>query len=104
MLFRQKTLVAVLLLGQAGGAVSNPRLQAAKHSSGAGVAQAGVTPVQGGGGGQVPHEMAACQPGLVMEKSEVKRNVRQPLLAVSVPGEFVPVYLPMSGKPVVGPL
>jgi hypothetical protein len=43
------------------------------------------------GGGGEPHEMEACQPGAVIEKSDVNWNVRQPLLEVTVPGEAVPV-------------
>jgi hypothetical protein len=35
--------------------------------------------------------MIASHPGAVIEKSESKMKVRQPLLAVTVPGEMVPV-------------
>jgi hypothetical protein len=40
----------------------------------------------------------------VMVKSEVKTNVKHPDAAVTVPGELVPVYVPMMGEEVLGPL
>ena len=90
-MFRQKTFTDEPVPGQAGGAVSVPRLQALEQLSGAGEEQAGVTPVHGGGGGHVTQEIAACQPARVIEKSDVKTKVRQPWSAVTVPGELVPV-------------
>jgi hypothetical protein len=48
-----------------------------------------VVPVGGGGG--VLQFIAAVKPAAVMEPSEVKRTVIQPLVPTTVPGLFVPV-------------
>jgi len=103
MLLRQNTLLAEPVKGQLGGGVRVPRWQASAQMSGGVDAHVGAVPVQGGGGGQGIQEMFAAHPASDMEKSESKMKVRQPLLAVTVPGETVPEYVPITGNAEEGP-
>jgi hypothetical protein len=47
--------------------------------------------VHGAAFGHVVQLILAANPGAVMMASEVKTNVKQPLVAVTVPGVAVPV-------------
>lgn len=53
--------------------------------------------------GHARQEITACQPAAVTEPSEVNLMVRQPDVDVIVPGEVVPVYVPIIGEEVLGP-
>ncbi len=55
-------------------------------------------------GGGVPQPIVAVHPAAVTEPSETNRMVIQPDVAIIVPGEFVPLYVPKTGEAVVGPL
>lgn len=54
--------------------------------------------------GHVTQLMLAANPGDVMITSEVNTKVKQPLVAVTVPGDVVPVNVPIKGEDVLGPL
>ena len=61
----------------------------------------------GGGGGGVPQGLQitfANQPGALITPSEVKTSVKQPEVAVILPGIVVPVNVASSGELDVGPL
>jgi hypothetical protein len=55
-------------------------------------------------GTQGEQDMVAAKPVETTDPSEVKTNVRHPLVAVTVPGDVVPVKEPINGDAVLGPL
>lgn len=77
--------------GHGVGAGSAPRFCAPEQGSLAGGGPPLHALAQTGGGGGARQEMTAVQPAALMVISEVKRKVIHPLLATTVPGEFVPV-------------
>jgi hypothetical protein len=54
--------------------------------------------------GQAAQLMVAANPAAETVKSDVNTSVMQPLVAVTVPGDVVPVYVPIIGDAVFGPL
>ena len=83
--------------------MDNESPQALLQSSGTGVAHPGVVPAQGGAAPQVLQLILAAQPDVVVIKSEVKTNVRHPVDEVIMPGDVIPVYVPIHGDAAVGP-
>ena len=58
----------------------------------------------GGGGGGVMHEILAAQPAAVILPSDVNLIVMQVPVETTIPGELPPVYVPINGDAVFGPL